>query len=125
MYRQLSKVYGLRFVITVTGEAGRFSVLPLLVRLGSGLGLLSLATIITDLFLLNLTGKKKLLYRRLKELNHNNEVIIRLHFDSTLLLSSLHASLASQTADVPLHRAKVQSMKRAMSMSLTVDSWLS
>lgn len=78
MYRQLSKVYGLRFVITVTGEAGRFSVLPLLVRLGSGLGLLSLATIITDLFLLNLTGKKKLLYRRLKELNHNNEVTFAL-----------------------------------------------
>ncbi len=74
IYRQLVKVYGLRFAITVTGEAGRFNVLPLLVRLGSGLGLLSLATIITDLFLLNLTGKKKHLYRRLKELNHKNEV---------------------------------------------------
>lgn len=72
IHRQLTKSYGIRLIITVTGEAGKFSFLPLLLTLGSGLGLLSLATIITDLILLNLTNKK-LFYRQLKELDHKIE----------------------------------------------------
>ncbi|EDQ92249.1 uncharacterized protein MONBRDRAFT_31366 [Monosiga brevicollis MX1] len=47
--RDLYKVYGLRFVFVVSGTAGRFSMVPLLVALGSGLGLLGLATVIADL----------------------------------------------------------------------------
>eukprot|EP00730_Choanoeca_flexa_P002508 TRINITY_DN11075_c0_g1_i4.p2 TRINITY_DN11075_c0_g1~~TRINITY_DN11075_c0_g1_i4.p2 ORF type:complete len:445 (+),score=92.90 TRINITY_DN11075_c0_g1_i4:2855-4189(+) len=47
--RDLYKVYGLRFVFVVSGDAGRFNMVPLLVAFGSGLGLLGLATVIADL----------------------------------------------------------------------------
>lgn len=73
MYRELVKAYGIRFVITVTGEAGKFSFLPLLLTLGSGIGLLSLATVVADLFMLNLL-KRKEFYKGLKELNYKEEV---------------------------------------------------
>ncbi len=74
MHRLLKKVYGLRFVITVTGRAGKFSFMPVILTLGSGLGLLSLATIITDTILLNVTHKKYL-YRKIKEYDHKDQVI--------------------------------------------------
>ena len=38
------KAYGIRFVIKVTGEAGKFSPVPLLLNLGSGLGLLAIVS---------------------------------------------------------------------------------
>jgi len=57
----------------VTGKAGNFSFLPLLLTLGSGMGLLALATIITDILVLNVM-KKKEFYQKLKELNYKEEV---------------------------------------------------
>lgn len=38
--RSLVKAYGINFVVLVRGEAGRTSVIPIAVTLGSGLGLL-------------------------------------------------------------------------------------
>lgn len=49
VHRDLYKVFGLRFIFVVSGTAGRFSFIPLLVAFGSGLGLLGLATVLADL----------------------------------------------------------------------------
>jgi len=49
--RDLYKVYGLRFVIKTTGRAGKFSMVPLLLSLGSGLGLLAIVSINTEYFM--------------------------------------------------------------------------
>ena len=73
MYRELTKAYGLRFLIVVEGKAGRFSFLPLLLTLGSGLGLLSLATIIIDIVLLNVMAKKTF-YKEIKEFDYKRLV---------------------------------------------------
>ena len=70
VYRVLVKAYGILFYITTTGQAGRFSIVPLLISVGSGLGLLSLATLVADLVLLNCSRKKKLYYN-VKELDVN------------------------------------------------------
>ena len=51
MMRDLYKVYGLRFVIKTTGRAGKFSMVPLLLSLGSGLGLLAIVSINTEYFM--------------------------------------------------------------------------
>ncbi len=75
----LTKAYGLRFVITVTGRAGKFSFMTVMLTLGSGLGLLSLASIITDMILLNCT-KKKSFYRKIKEFDHRDKVRVFRHF---------------------------------------------
>ncbi|KAM3178011.1 hypothetical protein ACTXT7_003448 [Hymenolepis weldensis] len=42
IYRDLVKTFGFRFSIFVHGRAGRFSIIPLLLNLGSGLALLSI-----------------------------------------------------------------------------------
>lgn len=49
MYRDLVKTYGFRFSIFVHGEAGKFSIIPLLLNLGSGLALLSIVRLFKTL----------------------------------------------------------------------------
>jgi len=43
----------------VTGIAGKFNVVPTLLTVGSGLGLLSVATIVADIALLYVATKRK------------------------------------------------------------------
>lgn len=65
VYRSVSKVFGLRMVFIVDGIAGKFSVVALFVAIGSGLGLLGVATLLGDFLVLYIlpgkayyTGKK-------------------------------------------------------------------
>ncbi|OQV12372.1 P2X purinoceptor 4, partial [Hypsibius exemplaris] len=51
--RTVVKAYGIRFVFNVYGKAGRFSPVVFAMNLGSGLGLLGIATILCDFVLLN------------------------------------------------------------------------
>uniref|UniRef100_A0A1I8JAE7 ATP receptor n=1 Tax=Macrostomum lignano TaxID=282301 RepID=A0A1I8JAE7_9PLAT len=64
-YRVLIKAYGLRFIVYVTGRAGRFNIIPLTMNLGSGLALLGLATILCDVIVLHLLRKRSA-YREAK-----------------------------------------------------------
>ncbi len=48
-YRTLTKAYGLRFIISVSGHAGRFDVITLTLNIGSLIGILGLATFICDI----------------------------------------------------------------------------
>ncbi|TRY75115.1 hypothetical protein TCAL_08494 [Tigriopus californicus] len=50
--RTLFKAYGILFVLDVQGRAGKFSFIPFFINLGAGLALLSIATIICDIFVL-------------------------------------------------------------------------
>lgn len=47
--RQLVTAYGILFIITVDAQAGKASILPFLLNVGSGMGLLKAATFICDL----------------------------------------------------------------------------
>lgn len=47
-YRTLVKAYGLRFIIEVVGEGRRFHIIPLLVTVGSGVGLLAIVSLCVD-----------------------------------------------------------------------------
>ena len=58
--RTLIKAYGLKFIIVVTGRAGKFNIVPLLITIGSGIGLLSIATIIADLAISTFSKEKQL-----------------------------------------------------------------
>jgi len=49
--RSLFKMPGIRVVFYIYGFAGRFAMLPLMVQIGSGLGLLGIATFVCDLVL--------------------------------------------------------------------------
>ncbi|CAF1510198.1 unnamed protein product, partial [Rotaria sp. Silwood1] len=47
-YRTLSKIYGLRFVVAITGKGGQFDILDLFVAIGSGIGYMVIADIVCD-----------------------------------------------------------------------------
>ncbi|CAG2105829.1 unnamed protein product [Medioppia subpectinata] len=53
-YRTLYKATGIRFVLLVSGSAGKFNFIPLVIKIGSGLGLLAITTIICDIVVLYL-----------------------------------------------------------------------
>ncbi|KAL3227770.1 hypothetical protein MRX96_003734 [Rhipicephalus microplus] len=63
--RSLVKAYGINFVVLVRGEAGRTSIIPIAVTLGSGLGLLVVATVLCDFVVIHFDKRKKL-YRAKK-----------------------------------------------------------
>jgi len=50
--RELSKLYGIRFLISITGIGARFSFFQTVITLGSGAAFFTLATVITDVLLL-------------------------------------------------------------------------
>ncbi|XP_033102381.1 P2X purinoceptor 4-like isoform X2 [Anneissia japonica] len=74
LYRTLTKAYGILFKIKISGQAGKFSVVPLMLNIGSGLALLSLATVMCDVVVLYVL-KKRHLYKEVKYQNvsHNEE----------------------------------------------------
>lgn len=57
-YRDLYKVYGLRFVVLVTGLGRKFDVKELATNLGSGLAMLSIAAVVADIMLIYILPKK-------------------------------------------------------------------
>jgi len=63
--RDLYKVYGARFIFLTYGTGGKFSVLPLLVNIGSGLALITLATLISDFIALKCLPQRKF-YNKVK-----------------------------------------------------------
>ncbi|XP_064612212.1 P2X purinoceptor 4-like isoform X2 [Liolophura sinensis] len=65
--RTLYKAYGILFIVNVMGRAGKFNVVPLLMNVGSGLALLSVATIICDIVVLYVL-KARTLYKEKKYL---------------------------------------------------------
>lgn len=66
--RELYKAYGLRLIINVSGTGGKFNIVPLMLTIGAGIGLMSISVILADCVLLNFT-KKKRFYQEIKELD--------------------------------------------------------
>ncbi|XP_044300159.1 P2X purinoceptor 6 isoform X2 [Varanus komodoensis] len=63
--RSLLKLYGIRFDISVHGQAGKFSIVPTAVNLSTGAAFLGAATVVCDLVLLYLDARAEF-YRREK-----------------------------------------------------------
>uniref|UniRef100_A0A8C6NDZ7 P2X purinoceptor n=1 Tax=Melopsittacus undulatus TaxID=13146 RepID=A0A8C6NDZ7_MELUD len=57
LYRTLLKLYGIRFDISVHGQAGKFSIIPAAVSFGTGVAFFGAATVVCDLVLLYLDAK--------------------------------------------------------------------
>ncbi|KAK3508825.1 hypothetical protein QTP70_009607 [Hemibagrus guttatus] len=64
-YRSLFKVYGIRFDILVNGQAGKFSIIPTVVNIGSGLALMGVGVFLCDIILVNLINGRSF-YRQRK-----------------------------------------------------------
>lgn len=64
-YRSLFKVYGVRFSIMVHGKAGKFSIIPTAINVGSGLALMGAGAFFCDMVLLYLM-KQSTSYRERK-----------------------------------------------------------
>ncbi|CAF0877187.1 unnamed protein product [Rotaria sordida] len=61
--RALTKAYGLRLIIAITGKAGKFDFITLTLNIGSLVGIFGLATFICDIAILHLS-KKAHTYRK-------------------------------------------------------------
>jgi len=60
LYRDLHKVYGLRVIFLVAGQGAKFSIVPLVISLASGLALLSVASVVCDFLALYVLPEKKI-----------------------------------------------------------------
>ncbi|XP_071790157.1 P2X purinoceptor 4-like [Asterias amurensis] len=69
-FRTLTKAYGILFNIKITGQAGKFDFIPLMLNVASGFALLSLATVMCDIVVLYLL-KKRNIYKECKYQNVN------------------------------------------------------
>ena len=50
-YRRLIKAFGVKYILSVTGQAGKFNLVPLLTNIGSGMALLGIVSIKTVIHL--------------------------------------------------------------------------
>lgn len=64
-YRNLFKVYGVRFVVLVSGTGVKFDIKNLATNLGSGLAMLSVAAVVADILLVYILPKRAL-YKQVK-----------------------------------------------------------
>ncbi|CAF1346270.1 unnamed protein product [Adineta ricciae] len=64
-FRTLTKAFGLRFIISVSGQAGRFDIITLSLNIGSLIGILGLATVLCDIVALYVHGQSEV-YRQQK-----------------------------------------------------------
>ena len=83
----MNPLKGIKFIIVVVARAGKFNIVPLLITIGSGIGLLSIATIIADLAISSFS-KEKQIY---------NELIL---LDTKQDGKTLHVTDADLDADV-------------------------
>ncbi|XP_015442271.1 P2X purinoceptor 6 [Pteropus alecto] len=65
--RSLFKLYGIRFDILVTGQAGKFGLIPTTITLGTGAAWLGMITFFCDLLLLYVDGKAHFYWQTKKE----------------------------------------------------------
>ncbi|XP_078228635.1 P2X purinoceptor 5 isoform X8 [Callithrix jacchus] len=58
-FRTLIKAYGIRFDVMVNGKAGKFSIIPTVINLGSGVALMGAGAFFCDLVLIYLIKKRE------------------------------------------------------------------
>ncbi|XP_077043809.1 P2X purinoceptor 6 isoform X3 [Agelaius phoeniceus] len=63
LYRNLLKLYGIRFDLSVHGQAGKFSIVPTAVSFGTSIAFFGAATMVCDLVLLYLDAKADLYWK--------------------------------------------------------------
>jgi hypothetical protein len=69
-YRTLTKAYGLRLIISVSGKAGKFDLMTLTLNTGSLVGIFGLATFFCDIILLNLSRKAHIYRNHIFDIVH-------------------------------------------------------
>ncbi len=69
-FRTLTKAYGLRLIISVSGKAGKFDFITLTLNTGSLVGIFGLATFFCDIILLHLSKKADVYRNHIFELVH-------------------------------------------------------
>ncbi|CAF2712796.1 unnamed protein product [Rotaria sp. Silwood2] len=61
-FRTLTKAYGLRFIITISGNAGKFNFITLTLNIGSLIGIFGIATFVSDIIVFH-ASKRAGVYR--------------------------------------------------------------
>jgi len=86
--RILTKVFGLRFIIAVSGKAGKFDFITLTLNTGSLVGLFGLATFFCDIVLLHLSKKSETYRNYVFEIVHLRTRVTSIVEDSVKLIEN-------------------------------------
>lgn len=62
------KAFGIRIIINVSGLAGKFNIIPLMMTIGTGFGLMSISVLVADCVMLHCT-KERAFFQKMKELD--------------------------------------------------------
>jgi P2X purinoceptor 4 len=81
--RTLIKAYGIRFQVLVSGKAGQFNIVPLLLNIGSGIALLGIATVICDLMVMYVVKRRKYYKENKYQLVEDEEALFPLDEQDT------------------------------------------
>jgi len=75
-YRDLTKIYGLRIVVSVEGRGGQFSMAVLTTTIGAGLALIGIATLIADLVMQYLLpNRQKFITKKFEEVDDRDQLL--------------------------------------------------
>lgn len=77
------KAYGIRFQVLVSGKAGQFNIVPLLLNIGSGIALLGIATVICDLMVMYVVKRRKYYKENKYQLVEDEEALFPLDEQDT------------------------------------------
>lgn len=73
LYRDLWKIYGMKIIVTITGEGRTFDFITTMIAIGSGVGLFGVATLVSDLILRLFVKDKTLLNHKYDKVLLDNE----------------------------------------------------
>jgi len=72
--RELYKFMGIRIIFNLYGNAGKFNIIPLLLTIGAGVGLLSISTLVCDFILQHvLPNKDKYVIKKIEDVGEEEE----------------------------------------------------
>jgi hypothetical protein len=100
--RILSKVFGLRFIIAVSGKAGKFDFITLTLNTGSLVGLFGLATFFCDIIILHLSKNSKFYRNYVFETVHLGTRLTSMVQNAEKIFQNRFASSAPKETENPI-----------------------
>ncbi|CAF0789982.1 unnamed protein product [Rotaria sordida] len=118
-FRVLTKAFGLRFIVSISGKAGKFDFITFTLNIGSLVGIFGLATFICDIVILHLSKKANAYRNHVFETVHLKTRLntafndVRAHFQDKNELDP--SSLSNNKTELSNDKTKLSSDKKELS----------
>ena len=122
--RTLVKAYGLKFLISVTGNAGKFDVTRTVVILVTGLGLMGLANILCEIVLLKFSNQYRddIVEKKFEQLDVERIQELKRHAEKELIHRQIKSSMKKKRTNSQERKTLEWKMERHMTNELLTDT---